>query len=132
MLSNLESRVVHLEESMGEVNETFEVVKTRSKELNPIKEQFKEYVMKALSSNVDTLQALLNTIVDKLTERNDALEATMMTLNTKIEELEGELAMYRVVMEKRVLNVTLRHKIDVPKSEKFNEARSARELGNLL
>ncbi|KAK5846134.1 hypothetical protein PVK06_002405 [Gossypium arboreum] len=96
MLSALENRVVYLKKSIGEVKETLE--------LDSIKEQFKEYVEEALSSNVDTLQTLLNIVVDNLTKRNNALEATVMALNTKIKELERKLAVYRVVLGKEVLN----------------------------
>ncbi|KAG8496786.1 hypothetical protein CXB51_007968 [Gossypium anomalum] len=62
-----------------------------------------------------------------LTKRNNAPGATVTTLNTKIEELEGEFAVYRVVLGKWVLNATLSHKIDVPKLEKFKGARSTVE-----
>ncbi|KAH1056990.1 hypothetical protein J1N35_035055 [Gossypium stocksii] len=83
---------------------------------------------------MDVLQTLLNTTVGKLTEKNDALEpgmiamkkenkATVTTLNTKIEELEGELTVYQNLIGKNVLGATLSHKIDVPKPKKFKGAR---------
>ncbi|MBA0723621.1 hypothetical protein Golax_004188 [Gossypium laxum] len=54
-------------------------------------------------------------------------KAIMMTLNTKIEELKVELVVCKVVVGKWVLGVTLIHKIDVPKLEKFKRARSTIE-----
>ncbi|MBA0693926.1 hypothetical protein Goari_004265 [Gossypium aridum] len=94
-------------------------------------------------SNMDALQALLNTTVGKLTENNDALEpgmivmkeenkAIVMTLNTRIEELEGELMVYRILMGKNVLGAISIHKINVLKPKKFKGARSARDVDNLL
>ncbi|KAK5820283.1 hypothetical protein PVK06_025329 [Gossypium arboreum] len=75
MLSTLESRVVHLEESIGEVKETLEVVEACTNELNRMRKQFKEYMEKAFSSNMDVLEALFDTTIGKLTEKNDALGA---------------------------------------------------------
>ncbi|MBA0673408.1 hypothetical protein Goklo_023957 [Gossypium klotzschianum] len=62
---------------------------------------------------------------DKLLERNNALEAMMMALkeetmattralSTRIEELEGELALYRAAAGKGVSSVALSNE-DVPK-----------------
>lgn len=86
---------------------------------------------------------LLNTTASKLTKNNEALEvgiiamkeeneATVTILNTKIEELKGELTVCKDVVGKGVLGTTPSHKIDVPKLEKFKDARSAREVGNFL
>ncbi|KAH1083337.1 hypothetical protein J1N35_023098 [Gossypium stocksii] len=66
ILSALESRVVPLEECMGEMKETLEAIEV--------------YMAKAFSSNMDTLQALLNIDVGKLIENNDALEARMIAM----------------------------------------------------
>ncbi|MFQ6656870.1 hypothetical protein Gotur_026789, partial [Gossypium turneri] len=66
----------------------------------------------------DSVQELLDSQRKKLTERNDALKAMMMALkeetmtttralSTRIEELEGELALCRVAVEKGVENTTL-------------------------
>ncbi|MBA0632091.1 hypothetical protein Godav_000896 [Gossypium davidsonii] len=59
----------------------------------------------------DSVQELLDSQRKKLTERNDALKAmvkalkeekmaTMMALSTRIEELEGKLALFRVAVRK--------------------------------
>ncbi|KAH1081822.1 hypothetical protein J1N35_021583 [Gossypium stocksii] len=64
MLLALESRVVHVKESMGEVKETLEVVEIGTDELDPMKEHFKEYVVEALSSNMGTVEALLNIVME--------------------------------------------------------------------
>ncbi|MBA0777582.1 hypothetical protein Gotri_005589 [Gossypium trilobum] len=63
---------------------------------------------------------------------NEENKATVMTLNTRIEELEGELMVYRILMGKKVLGATSSHKIDVLKPKKFKGARSARDVDNLL
>ncbi|MBA0694791.1 hypothetical protein Goari_005063 [Gossypium aridum] len=111
MLLDFESRVIHIDKSMGEVEETLEVVEGHIDELDQMKKQFKEYMTEALNSNMDALQALFNTIVGKLAKKNDALEAgmiaikeenkaIMMTLNTKIEELKVELLVCKMVVGK--------------------------------
>ncbi|KAH1090786.1 hypothetical protein J1N35_018043, partial [Gossypium stocksii] len=95
-----------------------------------------------MSKEVAKQQALLNTTVAKLTEKNETLEdimiaikadneATVVELHTKIEELEGELAFCHVTMGKRVLGGTPSHKVDTPKPKKFKGARSIRKVDNL-
>ncbi|MBA0562450.1 hypothetical protein Golob_007493 [Gossypium lobatum] len=72
---------------MGEVKETIEVVKTRTDGLDPMREHFKEYVVEGLSSNIDVVEALINTTIGNLTERNDALEARMTTMKEENEAM---------------------------------------------
>ena len=78
----------------------------------------------------------------KLTERNDALEAMIMALkeetmattralSTRIEELEGELALCRAVVGKGVANAALDNE-DVPKPKEFVGTRSACDVDNFL
>ncbi|MBA0673407.1 hypothetical protein Goklo_023957 [Gossypium klotzschianum] len=73
----------------------------------------------------DKVNELFNSHRDKLLERNNALEAMMMALkeetmattralSTRIEELEGELALYRAAAGKGVSSVALSNE-DVPK-----------------
>ncbi|KAK5839081.1 hypothetical protein PVK06_007840 [Gossypium arboreum] len=125
MLSAFEIRVVYLKESMREMKETLKVVEIHTDELDPMKEQSKEYVAKALSFNMDSVEVLLNIVLGKPIGKNDAFEArmttmkeenkaTVITLNKKkIKELEEELVVCRAVMGKRVLSATLNREIDV-------------------
>lgn len=80
MLLTLEGWVTNLDESVDDIKETLEVVERCIVELALVEEQLKGQVTKALSSNKDALQALLNTIVVKLTKKNDTLEAMLTTL----------------------------------------------------
>ncbi|MFQ6630596.1 hypothetical protein Gotur_009813 [Gossypium turneri] len=95
-----------------------------------------------LTSQRDSVQELLGYQRKKLTERNDALEAMMMALkeetmattralSTRIEELEGELALCRVAVENRVANAALSND-DVPKPKEFVRTRSACDVDNFL
>ncbi|KAK5803615.1 hypothetical protein PVK06_031263 [Gossypium arboreum] len=88
-----------------------------------------------LSMLEDEYQALLNTTVAKLTEKNETLEdimmamkadneATVAELHTKIEELEGKLTFCHIIVGKRLLGGTPSHKVDAPKLKKFKGARS--------
>ncbi|MBA0763364.1 hypothetical protein Gotri_012810 [Gossypium trilobum] len=95
MLSGLEGRVTNLEESMGGVKETLEVVEGHIDELDSMRVQLKDYVVEDLSSNWDVMREILNTIMDdqaeKLTEKNYALEAMVTNLEEQITELKGEV-----------------------------------------
>ncbi|MFQ6649673.1 hypothetical protein Gotur_022897 [Gossypium turneri] len=95
-----------------------------------------------LTSHRDSVQELLDSQRKKLTERNDALEAMMMALkeetmattralSTRIEELEGELALCQAAVGKRVSSAALSNE-DVPKSKEFTGKRSACDVDNFL
>ncbi|MBA0771075.1 hypothetical protein Gotri_019600 [Gossypium trilobum] len=95
-----------------------------------------------LTSKRDSVQELLDFQRKKLTERNDALEtmvialkeetmATTMAVITSIEELEGERALCRATVGKRVSSVALSSE-DVPKSKEFVGTRSACDVDNFL
>ncbi|MBA0651192.1 hypothetical protein Goklo_018547 [Gossypium klotzschianum] len=77
----------------------------------------------------DSVQELLDSQKKKLTERNDTLEAMIMALkeetmattkalSTRIDELEGELALCRATVGKRVSNAALSIE-DVLKPKEF-------------
>lgn len=56
------------------MNETFEEVDGRITVLESREDRLKEQVAKALSANVNSMQGVLNTTLDELTERNNALK----------------------------------------------------------
>ncbi|MBA0878860.1 hypothetical protein Goshw_020767 [Gossypium schwendimanii] len=96
----------------------------------------------SLDSTMDKVNELFNSHRDKLSEKNDALEVMMMalkeetmattrTLSTRIEELEGELGLYRAAMGKGVANVAFSNE-DVPKPKEFVGTRSACDVDNFL
>ncbi|KAK8259601.1 hypothetical protein V6Z12_D13G067500 [Gossypium hirsutum] len=106
------------------------------------KEQFRDYVKMSLDSTMDKVNELFNSHKVKLSERNGALEAmimalkeetmpTMRALSTRIEELEGELALCRAVVENGVANAALSNE-DVPKPKDFVGTRSACDVDNFL
>ncbi|KAH1063937.1 hypothetical protein J1N35_028924 [Gossypium stocksii] len=126
--------------STRDVRETLDVVKGRTEDL---KELLKDFVIKSFSSNVEKLQKLLNSIRNKLTERNDAFEAmvmalkeekmiTMRALSTRIEEFNGELVLCRETMDRGVLSATLNCEVDVLKPKEFVGRRSAYDMDNFL
>ncbi|MBA0730916.1 hypothetical protein Golax_020292 [Gossypium laxum] len=103
MLSTVEECVGKLDRSMEDVKEALDGVEDR---IDNWKEQSRDYVKMYLDSTMDKVNELFNSHRDKLSERNDAFEAmvkalkeetmaTTMALSTRIEELEGELALCR-------------------------------------
>ncbi|MBA0865206.1 hypothetical protein Goshw_010058 [Gossypium schwendimanii] len=56
---------------------------------------------------------------------------TMMALSTRIDELEGELALCRAAVEKGVSSAALSNE-DVPKLKKFIRTRSVCDVDNFL
>ncbi|MFQ6630602.1 hypothetical protein Gotur_009813 [Gossypium turneri] len=139
MLSAVEERVGKLEESMEDAKESGNAL---GESIDDLREQSKDFVTMCLTSQRDSVQELLGYQRKKLTERNDALEAMMMALkeetmattralSTRIEELEGELALCRVAVENRVANAALSND-DVPKPKEFVRTRSACDVDNFL
>ncbi|MFQ6630504.1 hypothetical protein Gotur_009118, partial [Gossypium turneri] len=106
------------------------------------KEQFRDYVKMSLNYTMDKVNELFKSHRDKLSERNDALEAMMMALkeeimatmralSTRIEELEGELALCGAAVGNGVENTALSNE-DVPKPKEFVGTRSTCDVDNFL
>ncbi|MFQ6635420.1 hypothetical protein Gotur_012083 [Gossypium turneri] len=139
MLSDVKERVGKLKESMKDVKESDNALR---ESIDDLREQPRDFVTMCLTSNRDSAQELLDSQRKKLTERKDALEtmvialkeetmATTMVVSTRIEELEGELALYRATVGKRVSSAALSSE-DVPKSKEFMGTRSACDVDNFL
>ncbi|MBA0574829.1 hypothetical protein Golob_024486, partial [Gossypium lobatum] len=130
------------------LREEFEQMWAR-KSLREMFSAFEECVGKLKESMEDTKESdnTLGESIDdlrekKLTERNDALETMMMALkeetmamkralSTRIEELEGELALCRAVVGKGMVKAAFNNK-DVPKPKEFVGTRSAYDVDNFL
>ncbi|KAG8496826.1 hypothetical protein CXB51_008045 [Gossypium anomalum] len=139
MLSAVEECVGKLEGSIEDVKEALGRVKNR---IDNWKEQSRDYVKMSLDSTMDKVNELFNSHKDKLSERNDALEAmvvalneetmaTTMALSTSIEELEGDLALCQAAIGKGGSNAALSNE-DVPKPKEFVGTRSACDVDNFL
>ncbi|MBA0620895.1 hypothetical protein Godav_006562 [Gossypium davidsonii] len=98
MLFALEGRVINLDESMGDMSETLEVVEGCIAELDTMEEKIKEVVLESLGSNMEEMLGVLNSTTDKPTMRDNALEVIVIALkeetmamtrglSTRIEEL---------------------------------------------
>ncbi|KAG8474091.1 hypothetical protein CXB51_033770 [Gossypium anomalum] len=118
MLSSLENQVVNLEEYVGDMKETLEVVLIRMEEL---REDSKEFVLDSLISTLD-----------KLTVRDKALEALVTTMKKEIAELKGSSLYLRLPWKVMLASGPKQCHVDVLKPEKFKGARSVREVDNFL
>ncbi|KAH1082046.1 hypothetical protein J1N35_021807 [Gossypium stocksii] len=78
MLLTLESRVVNLEESIGDMRDMLEMVEGHIDELDSMKEQIRDFVLD-----------YLNSTKEKLMGRDDAFEAIVIALKKEIPELNG-------------------------------------------
>ncbi|KAH1090495.1 hypothetical protein J1N35_017752 [Gossypium stocksii] len=125
-LSVVEERLGKLEGSIEDVNESLDGVDNL---INNWKEQSIDYVKTSLDFAMDKVNELFNSHKDKLSERNDALEAivmalkketmvTTMALSTRIDEFEVELALCQAIVGEGVSSATPSYK-DVPKQKKF-------------
>ncbi|KAK5786789.1 hypothetical protein PVK06_041434 [Gossypium arboreum] len=92
ILSSLENRVVNLEESVGGINETLEIVVDRIKDLSLIREDFKDFVWETLRSTSD-----------KLTVRYDALEVIVTAMKEVIVELNEKLTIEKAALGRFII-----------------------------
>lgn len=133
MLTALENRVVNLEESVGNVKETLELVEGRTDGLDSMEEQLRDFVLDSLGANREKITELLESTEVKLAERDEALEDMVLAMQKEMEELKGELAIYKAALSNGMLSSRPKqHAMDVPKPEKFKGARSARDVDNFL
>ncbi|KAK5836430.1 hypothetical protein PVK06_012218 [Gossypium arboreum] len=139
MLSAVEERVDKLERSMEDVKEALDGFEDH---IDNWKEQSRDYVKMFLDSTMDKVNELFDSHKDKLSDRNDALEAMLMALkeetmattlalSTRIEELEGELALCRAAVGEGVSSAALSSEY-VPKLKEFVGTRSACDVDNFL
>ncbi|KAG8482796.1 hypothetical protein CXB51_024201 [Gossypium anomalum] len=79
------------------------------------------------------MNELINSTTKKLTERDENLEDIVLAMKKEIEELKGELTIYKAALSNGMLSSRPKQQVmDVPKSEKFKGARSARDVDNFL
>ncbi|KAH1031951.1 hypothetical protein J1N35_044125 [Gossypium stocksii] len=71
-------------------------------------------------------------MISALEVRDDVLKAVVLTLKEQIEELKGELTIYRVVLGNRMLVVVLKTTVDNTKLKEFKGMRSAKDMDNFL
>ncbi|KAH1072521.1 hypothetical protein J1N35_024849 [Gossypium stocksii] len=81
---------------------------------------------------MDTMQGVLNTNMDGMTGNNDALKVMVSALKEHIQELKGELIIYKATFGNEVLAATPKLKLDVLKPKEFNGMRSAKDVDKFL
>ncbi|KAK5771607.1 hypothetical protein PVK06_047832 [Gossypium arboreum] len=133
MLSLLEDRVVNLEESVGNIKKTLELVEGCTDGFDSMDEQLRHFVLDSLGANAENLNELVSSTKEKLAERDENLEEMVLAMKKEIEELKRELMIYKATLSNGMLSSKLKQQaIDVPKLEKFKGARSARDVDNFL
>ncbi|MBA0613158.1 hypothetical protein Godav_013654 [Gossypium davidsonii] len=79
------------------------------------------------------MNELVNSTTKKLAERDETLEDMVLAMKKEIEELKGEVRIYKAALSNGILcSRPKQQAMDVPKSEKFKGARSARDVDNFL
>ncbi|MFQ6662835.1 hypothetical protein Gotur_030557 [Gossypium turneri] len=79
------------------------------------------------------MNGLINSTAEKLAKRDDTLEDMVLAMKKEIEELKGELTIYKATLSNGMLTSRPNQQaMDVPKPENFKGARSARDVDNFL
>ncbi|MBA0634065.1 hypothetical protein Godav_024445 [Gossypium davidsonii] len=115
------------------MKEMLELVEGRTDGLDSIEEQLRDFVLYSLDANGEKLKGLLEYTTEKLAERDENLEDMVSAMKKEIEELKGELTIYKVALSNGMLSSRLKQQAkDVPKLEKFKGAQSAMDMDNFL
>ncbi|MFQ6640825.1 hypothetical protein Gotur_015730 [Gossypium turneri] len=107
---------------MGDVKERIDDVDDgHNNGLRTLQEELREFVW-------DTIDSSENKLVGK----NDALEAMVTALKEEINELKGELKIFKAIGNRILASKLKPQAMDVPKLKAFKGARSASEVDNFL
>ncbi|MBA0632734.1 hypothetical protein Godav_001418 [Gossypium davidsonii] len=131
MLTALENRVGNLKESVGEMNETLELVEGRTDRFDSMEEQLSEFMLDSLGVNTEKMNGLVNSTVKKLVERDDTLKDMVLAMKKEIKELKRELTIYKATLSNGMLISRLKQQVmDVPKPEEStNKKRGGNAIG---
>ncbi|MBA0634064.1 hypothetical protein Godav_024445 [Gossypium davidsonii] len=112
------------------MKEMLELVEGRTDGLDSIEEQLRDFVLYSLDANGEKLKGLLEYTTEKLAERDENLEDMVSAMKKEIEELKGELTIYKVALSNGMLSSRLKQQAkDVPKLEKpTDEKRSGNAI----
>ncbi|MBA0632857.1 hypothetical protein Godav_001526 [Gossypium davidsonii] len=89
-----------------------------------MEEQLREFVLDSLSVNMEKMNGLVNSTTKKLVERDKTLEDMVLAMKKEIEELKGELTIYKIALNNEMLSSRSKQQaIDVPKLEKSTDEK---------
>ncbi|MBA0723112.1 hypothetical protein Golax_003721 [Gossypium laxum] len=124
ILTALENQVVNLEESVGNMKETLELVEGRTDGFDPMEEQLRDFVLDSLDANKEKMNELLESTEGKLAERDEYLEDMALAMKKEIDELKGELAIYKATLSNGMLSSKPKQQaMDVSKQENLRRRR---------
>ncbi|MBA0615352.1 hypothetical protein Godav_015502 [Gossypium davidsonii] len=104
MLTALENGVVNLEESVRNMKETLELVEGRMDGFDSMEEQLKGFVLDSLDANAEKMNELVESTAKKLAEKDENLEDMVLAMKKEIEELKGELTIYKAALSNGMLS----------------------------
>ncbi|MFQ6668116.1 hypothetical protein Gotur_033890 [Gossypium turneri] len=97
MLTTLENQVVNLEESVGNVKETLELVEGRTDGFDSMEEQLRDFVLDSLDANREKIKELLESTKEKLVERDEYLEDMVAMVRETMKKMKRDIAMMATV-----------------------------------
>ncbi|MBA0799606.1 hypothetical protein Gohar_010112 [Gossypium harknessii] len=98
-----------------------------------MEEQLKEFLLDSLDANAEKMNELVNSTAKKLVLAMKNLEDMVFAIKKEIEELKGELTIYKATLSNGILSLRPKQQaMDVSKLKKFKGARSARDVDNFL
>ncbi|MBA0879547.1 hypothetical protein Goshw_023368, partial [Gossypium schwendimanii] len=88
-------------------------------------------MLDSLDANAEKMNELVESTAKKLAERDENLEDMVLAMKKEIEELKGELTIYKAALSNMMFS-SEQQAIDVPKPEKFKGTQFARDVDNFL
>ncbi|MBA0634377.1 hypothetical protein Godav_024997 [Gossypium davidsonii] len=86
------------------MKETLELVKGRTDGFDSMEEQLRDFVLDFLNANAKKMNELVESITKKLAKRDENLEDMVLAMKKEMEELNGELMIYKVDLSNGMLS----------------------------
>ncbi|MBA0636168.1 hypothetical protein Godav_005267 [Gossypium davidsonii] len=86
------------------MKETLELVDGRTNGFDLIEEQLRDFVLDSLDANTKKMNELVESTAKKLAERDENLKDMVLAMKKEIEELKGELTIYKATLSNGMLS----------------------------
>ncbi|MBA0576427.1 hypothetical protein Golob_023984, partial [Gossypium lobatum] len=82
----------------GNMKEALELVEGCTDGFDSMEDQLRDFMLDSLDANAEKMNELVESTTKKLAERDENLEDMVLAMKKEIEELKGELTIYKAAL----------------------------------
>ncbi|MBA0609922.1 hypothetical protein Godav_010846 [Gossypium davidsonii] len=106
------------------MNKSLELVEGHTDGFDSTEEQLRDFVLDSLGANAEKINELVNSTIEKLVERDENLEDMVLAMKKEIEELKGDLTIYKAALSNEMLSSRPKQQaMNVLKPENFKDEK---------